>query len=730
MQSSTYAARVAAVMLFGMLSHSVDIAMAQQAVSLRAKPYPQTKKVDHRDTYHGTVVADPYRWLEDLDAPETASWVEAENAVTFAYLERIPSRPAIRERLTQLWNFERFGVPFKKGARYFFEYNSGLQNQAVLYVAQGLKDPPRALLDPNTLSPDGTVALTDAVVSDDGELVAYSLATAGSDWNEIRVRGVAAGTDEPDLLRWVKFSGISWTNDSKGFFYSRYDEPAGGNVLQDANYYHKLYYHRLGTSQSADRLVYQRADQKEWGFGGEVSEDGRYLVISVWQGTDRRNRVFFQDLSAAVEGQPATIELLNAFDAQYIFLGNEGPVFWFFTDKDAPRGRVVAIDTRRPGGSAWVTLIPEATDTIESVHVVGDHFVVTYMHDAANRVRLFDSSGKGARDLPLPGLGATSGFSGERTSTETFFSYESFNSPTTIYRYDFATARAEVFRAPKVDFDPDRYLVRQVFYTSKDGTRIPMFLAHRKDVTPGPSTPALLYGYGGFNISQTPTFRVANLVWMEMGGVYAVANIRGGGEYGKTWHEAGTKLLKQNVFDDFIAAAEWLVSSGTTSKGKLAISGGSNGGLLVGALMTQRPDLVGAALPAVGVMDMLRFHKFTIGWAWVSDYGSSDDAEQFKALRAYSPLHNLKPGTAYPPTLVTTADHDDRVVPSHSFKFAAALQAAQAGPAPVLIRIETRAGHGAGKPTSKQIEEAADRWAFLVQNLGVTPLPVPARQNR
>ncbi|MGE3844499.1 MAG: prolyl oligopeptidase family protein [Vicinamibacterales bacterium] len=703
--------------------------MAQPTAALKPRAYPQTRSVPQTDTYHGVVVADPYRWLEDLDAPDTAKWVEAQNAVTFDYLEQIPSRASIRARLTQLWDYERFGVPSRKGARYFYEYNSGLLNQAVLYVSDGLNGTPRILLDPNTLSADGTIALTDAVVSDDGELVAYSLATAGSDWNEIKVRRVTSGLDEPDHLRWVKFSGISWTNDNKGFFYSRYDEPAGGNVLQDVNYFQKLYYHAVGTPQSADRLIYERRDEKEWGFGGEVSEDGRYLIISVWQGTDRRNRVFFQDLAAAGRdvSSPPTIELLNAFDAQYVFVGNDGPTFWFFTDKDAPRGRIVAIDTRHAGAAAWKTLVPESSDTIDSVHVVGNQFVVTYMHDAANQVKLFNLAGAHVRDLDLPGLGATSGFTGERASTETFYSYESFNTPATIYRFDFSTGRSDVFRTPKIGFDPAAYVVRQVFYTSRDGTRIPMFISHRRDVTPGAATPALLYGYGGFNIAQTPGFRVSNLVWMEMGGIYAVANIRGGGEYGKAWHEAGTKLRKQNVFDDFIAAAEWLTANGLTSRNKLAISGGSNGGLLVGAVMTQRPDLVAATLPAVGVMDMLRFHKFTIGWAWVSDYGSSDVADEFKALYAYSPLHTLKKGTSYPATLVTTADHDDRVVPSHSFKFAAALQAAQGGSAPVLIRIETKAGHGAGKPTSKQIEEAADRWAFLVQNLGMTPLSTPAR---
>jgi prolyl oligopeptidase len=699
---------------------ALPISAQTAAAEIRVKPYPKTQTVQQVDDYHGTKVHDPYRWLEDLDSAETAAWVAAQNEVTFDYLQQIPAREPIRDRLTALWNYERFGVPFSKGGRYFYTHNSGLQNQAALYVTHGLNGEPRLLLDPNTLSPDGTVALTSAEVSDDGALLAYALATAGSDWNEIRVRDVATGSDLDDRLKWVKFSVISWSMDNKGFFYGRYDEPKDGNLLQDANYFHKLYYHRVGTPQTEDVLVYHRPDQKEWGFAGQVSDDGRFLIISAWQGTDRRNRVFYQELAeghSPVRGDATTVPLLADLDAQYIFVGNEGSVFWFFSDKAAPRGRLVAIDTRNPATQGWNTLIPEAEDTIEAVHRVGDRFIVNYLHDAANRIRTFELSGAPAGELALPGLGSAMGFSGDRRSTETFFSFESFNYPATIYRYDLTTRRADVFRAPRVAFSPAEYVVRQVFYRSKDGTRVPMFLAHRRDLAFEGPTPTLLSGYGGFNVAETPNFRVANLVWMELGGVYALANLRGGGEYGKVWHEAGMKLQKQNVFDDFIAAAEWLVSNGISTPGTLAISGASNGGLLVGAAMTQRPDLFGAALPAVGVLDMLRFHKFTIGWAWVSDYGSSEDADQFRALYAYSPLHALKTGTAYPPTLITTADHDDRVVPSHSFKFAAALQAAHTGAAPVLIRIETRAGHGAGKPTAKQIDEAADRLAFLVQAL-------------
>jgi prolyl oligopeptidase len=683
--------------------------------------YPTTRRADQVDDYHGTPVADPYRWLEDLDSAETAAWVEAQNAVTAAYLAGIASRGAIRERLRRIWSHERYGVPVSKGSRCFYTHNSGLQNQSVLYVDEADAAAPRVLLDPNALADDGTVALADAAVSEDGQRLAYSLSAAGSDWNVIRVRDVASGRDLDDVLEWVKFSELSWMPDGRAFFYSRYDAPVGG-ALTEANYFHKLYCHRVGTSQADDVLVYHRPDQKEWGFAGEVTDSGEYLIISVWQGTERRNRIYYQRLVNGPDPVPAiggTVELLDAFDARYVFLGNDGPLFWFFTDRDAPRGRVVAVDTRNPSPGAWTTVIPETDDTIQSVDLIGEHFVVSYLHDATSRVRLFDLSGRLVRELPLPGLGTATGFSGERHSVEMFYSFESFATPATIYRYDFASGQTEVFRAPALDIDPSDYVVRQVFCASPDGTRVPMFVAHRRDVVPDAATPTLLYGYGGFNISLTPSFRVFNLVWMEMGGVYVLANLRGGGEYGHAWYEAGTRLRKQNVFDDFIAAAEWLTGNGLTSPARLAISGGSNGGLLVGAAMTQRPDLFRAVLAAVGVFDMLRFHRFTIGWAWVSDFGSSDQADEFRALHAYSPLHNLVPGTAYPATLITTGDHDDRVVPSHSFKFAAALQAAQGGGAPALIRIETRAGHGAGKPLSKLIDEAADGLAFLAHSLGL-----------
>jgi len=677
--------------------------------------YPEAAKVDHVDDYHGTKVADPYRWLEDPDSPQTKAWVDAENKLTFGFLEGIPVRGRLRDRLTKLWNYERYTVPVKRGGRYFFSRNDGLQNQNVYYWMTSLDGEPKLLLDPNKLSEDGTVALSGLSYSDDGKYMAYSVSSGGSDWQEWKVREVETGADLADDLKWVKFSGASWAKDGKGFFYSRYDEPDDATMMTGANYFQKLYYHRLGSPQSEDALVYERKDQKEWGFSGTVTDDGRYLAITVWQGTDPKNRFFYKDLT---QKDGKVVELLNDFDASYDFIGNDGPVFWFRTDLDAPRSRVIAIDTSRPGRADWKEIVPQGPEALISGSLINHQFVLEYLKDAHSEVRIHALDGKLVRTVELPGLGTVGGFQGRPADTETFYSYGGFTTPTTIYRYDMATGRSTVFRKPEVDFNPDDYETRQVFYTSKDGTKVPMFITSRKGLKLDGTNPTYLYGYGGFNIPLTPSFSVANLVWMELGGVYAVANLRGGGEYGEDWHLAGTKLRKQNVFDDFIAAAEWLISNKYTSTKRLAIGGGSNGGLLVGAVLNQRPDLFGAALPAVGVMDMLRFHKFTIGWAWVSDYGSSDDPKEFEALRAYSPLHNIKPGTAYPATLITTADHDDRVVPAHSFKYAATLQAAQAGPAPTLIRIETRAGHGAGKPTSKLIEEVADRWSFLVKELG------------
>ena len=690
--------------------------------------HPRTHRVGQVDDYHGTRVADPFRWLENPDSPESRRWIEAQNVVTSNYLAKIPSRAALKERLTKLWNYERFGLPYKEGQRYFYSRNDGLQNQAVLYSLPDLDAPPQVLLDPNTLSKDGTVALKSYVISHDGTLMAYGLSAAGSDWEEWRLRDVATAKDRPDVLKWVKFSSASWSRDGKGFFYSRYAEPDESTKLQSVNFFQKLYYHRVGTVQSEDILVYEQPDQKEWKFDGEVTEDGRWLVITCTQGTDVKNRVLLADLKSAAT--PVTTDglkqrpvrpLLMDFDSSYNFVGNDGSVFYFQNDLGAPRGRLIAIDIDQPERARWRVIIPESLDTLSHVSILNHQFITTWMHHAHSSVRVYNKLGKLIRDVELPGLGTASGFSGHPTDTETFFSFASFTQPSTIYRHNLATGESKIFRSPVVQFDPKDFETSQVFYQSKDGTRVPMFISHKKGLELNGQNPTLLYGYGGFNISLTPAFSPATLAWMQMGGVYAQPNLRGGGEYGEDWHQSGTKLRKQNVFDDFIAAAEWLIEHQYTSSRRLAISGGSNGGLLVGACLTQRPELFGACLPAVGVLDMLRFHKFTIGWAWVSDYGSSEDADQFRALYRYSPLHNIKQGRSYPPTMILTADHDDRVVPAHSFKFGAALQSAQSGPAPILLRIDRKAGHGAGKPTSKLIEEAADRFAFLFKSLRIDP---------
>ena len=686
---------------------------AQDGVGVLA--YPKPKTVDQVDDYHGVKVADPYRWLEDTDSADTHVWVEEENKLTFGYLEQIPYRKAIRDRMMKLWNFERFTVPQQQGGRYFYQHNNGLQNQNVLLVAESLNAEPRQLLDPNTLSSDGTVALAGEAVTDDGKLMAYGTAASGSDWEDWHVRDVDTGKDLPDLVKWVKFSGASWSKDGKGFYYSRYDEPKG-TALRDANYFQKLYYHKLDTAQAEDKLIYERPDNKELGFGGSVTNDGRYLVIFVFQGTSPKNRLYYKDLT---KPGSEVVKLLDDFDAQYQFVDNDGPVFWSRTDLDAPRGKLIAIDTRHSEKANWETVVEQSADKLEDVNVVDNLFLLGYLKDAKTEVRVHDLQGKFLRNVDLPGIGTAAGFGGKRKDKETFYSFTSFISPTTIYRYDPATGKSSIFKQPKVDFDATKYETKQVFYNSEDGTRIPMFLTYKKGLKLDGQNPTLLYAYGGFDISLTPGFSIPTVVWLEMGGIYAQPNLRGGGEYGEDWHLAGTKAKKQNVFDDFIAAAEWLIENKYTSTPKLAIRGGSNGGLLIGAMLTQRPDLFGATLPLVGVMDMLRFQKFTIGWAWTSDYGSSDNADDFKALYAYSPLHNLKPGTKYPPTLIATADHDDRVVPGHSFKFAATMQADQAGTAPVLIRIETKAGHGAGKPISKVIDQTADEWSFVAHNLGM-----------
>jgi len=677
--------------------------------------YPPTPKVDQIDDYHGISVSDPYRWLEDSDSPETKAWVEAQNKVTFEFLEKIPARQEIHERMTELWDYPKASALVRKGSHYFQLKNTGLQNQDVLFVREEGDSEDRVLLDPNTLSDDGTIALNTWSVSRDGQWLAYAISVSGSDWLTWRVRDVTTGEDLPDEIQWSKFSGAAWKNDGSGFYYSRYDAPKPGEDYTGTNYYQKLYFHKRGTSQEDDELVYARADQKEWGFNAEVTDDGSYLILYVWVGTDRRNRIFYLDLH---KNSPF-VELIPELEAAYHFVGNDDGVFYFRTDLEAPRARLIAIDILHPDRSKWQTLISERDDVLEMVMMVHDEFIALYMQDAHHLIKRFSKDGKYLGEIELPTLGSISysgsmlNLVGRREDAELFYGFWSFLFPQTVFRYDFDTLESEVIFSPDLDFDPDQYETRQVFVPSKDGTRVPMFLTQKRDIVLDGNNLVLLYGYGGFNIPLTPSFTASRIVWLERGGIYASANLRGGGEYGEKWYEAGMIHRKQNVFDDFIACAEWLIDEKITSRSKLAILGGSNGGLLVGACMTQRPDLFGACVPQVGVMDMLRFHKFTIGWAWVSDYGSADNPDEFQTLYAYSPLHNLKPGTNYPATLITTADHDDRVVPGHSFKFAAALQAAHKGDSPALIRIQTKAGHGLGKPTAVIIQEVTDIFAFL-----------------
>lgn len=676
--------------------------------------YPEAKRGDVVDVYHGTSVSDPYRWLEDVESESTAAWVEAENIVTRRYLDAIPERKRLRERLEELWNYERYGRPVLRGGKVFYTHNDGLQNQSVLYQADRIDAERRALIDPNQLSEDGTIALAGWEPSDDGTLMAYGLADGGSDWRTWRIRDTATGEDREDVVRWVKFSGIAWMPDSSGFFYGRYAEPEEGEELTGTNYNQKLYFHRLGTPQAEDTLVYERPDHKEWGFQPEVSEDGRWLVINNWKGSEPQSQIFLKDLQK--EDAPV-VPLITGFDAEYEFVAAEEDLLFFLTDHQASRRRVIAVEAENAERDAWRQVIAEAGDVLETVHLLGDRFFAVYLKDAISSARVFALDGTFQKEIDLPGLGSVGGFGGRRDAEQTFYTFTNYVTPPSIYRFELSSDASHLWRRPEVAFDSDAFETTQHFYESKDGTRIPLVVTHRKGISLDRSHRTLLYAYGGFNISLTPAFSPAVAAWLDAGGVYAVPNLRGGGEYGREWHEAGMQEKKQNVFDDFIAAAEFLVDKGYTSSERLGIRGGSNGGLLVGAVMTQRPELFGACLPAVGVMDMLRFHKFTIGWAWVTEFGSSDDAEQFETLLSYSPLHNLKPGTCYPPTLVTTADRDDRVVPGHSFKFAAALQAVQACNNPVLIRIETRAGHGAGTPVSKSLDLYADLWAFLMANL-------------
>ena len=678
--------------------------------------YPETKTVDQIDTYHGEDIADPFRWLEEdvRESEAVAAWVAAQNAVSFAYLKGLDHRDAIEAKLSAMWDYEKFLLPVKKGDYTFFRRNDGLQNQYVLYVQKD-GQAPRALLDPNTWSEDGATALAAYYPSPDGRLVAYLVQEGGSDWNTIRLVDVDTGETRSDAIEWVKFSGVSWAKDGSGFYYSRYPEPEEGEEFQSLNLNQAVYFHAVGADQDTDEQVYARPDRPEHGFGATVSSTGETLVITVWKGTDEKYEVVLIDLGAP-EAEPLT--LVEGFHSDYSYVATADGKHYFRTDDNAPRGRVVAIPVER---GQWEEIVPQSEGVLTTVNIVGGKIVAEYMEDVKSVVRLYGLDGADAGTVDLPGVGSAAGFGGEPDDPVTFYSFESFNQPATIYRLDMTTGGSSVYKQAETAFDPDDYLVEQVFYESKDGTRVPMFITRRKDLDMSRPHPTLLYGYGGFNISLTPGFSITRLAWIDMGGIYAVANLRGGGEYGKAWHNAGRLQNKQNVFDDFIAAGEYLIDEGVTTSDGLAIFGGSNGGLLVGAVVNQRPDLFAAAVPAVGVMDMLRFTQFTAGRFWVDDYGDPANEEDFRTLRAYSPYHNIRNGTHYPAILVTTADTDDRVVPGHSFKYAAALQAADIGDEPHLIRIETRAGHGAGKPTDKIIEEYADMWAFLAEHTGLKP---------
>ncbi|MDB4551971.1 prolyl oligopeptidase family serine peptidase [bacterium] len=676
--------------------------------------YPDSKPGKTVDTLHDIKVPDPYRWLEDLNSDQTSAWVKAQNSLTDSYLDAIPGRQALENHLTKLWNVERLGVPSFEGGSYFFSKNNGLQNQSVLYSSKSLDLEPTVLLDPNKLSKDGTVALNSYEVSPDGKYLAYSTSASGSDWVEWKVREISSRKDLSDHLKWSKFSGVSWAKNSKGFYYGRFPTPKDGEEMMAQNIHKKIYFHEIGKPQSEDLLVYERSNQPKQGLYAWVTEDGKYLLIQVSQGTDTKNGLFYKDLSNSTS---KVIELLSSFDASYDFITNLGSKFIIRTDLNAPKQKVISIDVNEPLSVRWETIIPESTETLRSVSHIGGLFIANYLKDARTEIRRFKTDGNSLPPVKLPGLGTASGFEGKSDQTETFYYFTSFTSPGAVYRYDVTRNASTLLKAPKTQFDRDHYESRQIFATSRDGTKIPMFIVSKKNLKLDGNNPTLLYAYGGFNISLRPSYSPATIAWLDLGGIYVMANLRGGGEYGEEWHEAGMKLKKQNVFDDFIACAEHLISNKFTSSKKLSIAGGSNGGLLVGACMVQRPELYGACLPAVGVMDMLRFHKFTIGWAWQAEYGKPEDPEDFKNLLTYSPYHNLKPNN-YPATMVITSDHDDRVVPSHSYKFAAALQSAQNGFAPTLIRIESKAGHGAGTPTSKRIEAIVDKYAFLAKALG------------
>ena len=686
-------------------------------LSAKNMVYPKTRRINHVDIYHGIEVADPYRWLEQdvRQYTEVRKWVDAQNKLTFKYLKSLPQRRAFKKRLTELLDYEKYTTPFKAAGHYFISKNTGLQNHYVTYVMDSIEGKQRVLFNPNTWSKEGTAALSGMAFSNNGQFAAYGIQQSGSDWRTWKVRNINTGKDLPDVLHYLKFTGIAWDPESKGFFYAKYPDPDSGKEFQSLNQNMKVMYHCLGTQQRDDIVVFYRPDMPKWSYNVEVTDDGHYLVITASVGTDSKYRIIVKDLRQAYA---MGTDIITEFKNDYTFIDNDGPIFYFRTDFNAPRGRVIAMDIRKPQPQNIQEIIAQRPEALRKVDLINNMFVCTYLKDVAAKVRIFSLDGRYIRDVDLPGLGTASGFTGKRTDIETFYSYQSYAAAPSVYRYDMVTGKSSLLKRDKVDFNGSDYITKQVFYRSKDGTRIPLFITHKRGLKNNSLNPTLLYGYGGFDISILPRFSASRIAWLEKGGIYAVANIRGGGEYGRKWHEAGKKKNKQNVFDDFIAGAEFLIQQKYTCSKKLAIMGRSNGGLLVGACMTQRPDLFGAAIPGVGVMDMLRFDEFTAGRFWVDDYGSAKtDKSMFEYLKGYSPYHNLRPGICYPAALVMTADTDDRVVPGHSFKFAARLQRVQSCKKPVLIRIETSAGHGSGKPTAMIIQEQADIYAFLADNL-------------
>jgi prolyl oligopeptidase len=698
---------------------AVILVVASAAQSQRL-PYPTARKGDVVDDYFGTKIADPYRWMEELDSNELAEWVAAENKLTFDYLERLPLRQHFRQRITELWNYPRISIPVREGGRVFYRKNSGLQRQSPIYMRASLMAPSTLIIDPNVLSPDGSVSLANYAPSPDARLLAYTLSDGGADWQTVRVREIGSGRDLPDEVQWMRFSWLSWTKDGKGFFYSRYPEPPKGKHLQASLSGQALYYHRVGTPQSEDRLIYERKDLPTWFIGGSVTEDGRYLLIRMAKGSGNQNRLYYTDL-----GNPSRPKLhgeikpiVEEDGAEYAAFGNIGPVLYLRTDLNAPNRKIVAVDLRNPKRSAWRTIVPERKEAIQNVDLIGGRIVAEYLVNVRSRLALFDRAGRAQGEIALPGVGTVVGIGGREDSPEIFYDFTSPLYQTMVFVYDPRTKKSTPFEATDSAIDVSRYETQQFFAISKDGTRVPFFLTARKDLPRDGDNPTMLYGYGGYSIVTMPVYRPHALAWLELGGIWVTASLRGGGEYGEAWHKGGMVENKQNVFDDFIAVAEYLVNEKYSSPAKLGIIGGSNGGLLVAAVAEQRPDLYAVALPAVGVMDMLRYDKFTGGRAWIPEYGSSSDPDQFKYLIKYSPLHNIKPGVCYPATLVTTADHDDRVVPSHSFKFTATLQEAQGCDRTVLIRVETKASHGY-RPTDKLIAELADEWAFAARQMGM-----------